>query len=276
MALKKTRAAYVFLPGRQWVGRAGVALLVTCSVTLLMMSKSGNPAAIRLRDNITDIVTPVLAVASSPLDSVHNAGVWLAEMSQLREQNIVLQEQNRQLLKWQGAAKEMEAENHSLRSLLNVVPLQKSAYTTVRLVSDVSGPYVHSALINGGNDNGVKKDQAVINENGLLGRVVTTGTNSARVLLLSDINSRVPVVTEHTQEKGILTGNNTDFPALSYLPATSNIAVGERLVTSGDGGIFPPGIPVGTVTSVKGGTIKVQLFADVTKAEYVSVVDYAF
>jgi len=276
MVIKKTRAAYVLLPGKQWLNRAGVALLVTFSVSLLMMSKSGNPAAERIRTDITDIMTPVLAVASSPMDSLHDAGTWFKEISQLREENARLQYQNAQLLQWQTAAKEMEVENRSLRNLLKVVPSQKSTYITARLVSDVSGPYVHSALINGGSESGIKKDEAVTNENGLIGRVITVGAGSARVLLLSDINSHVPVITEHTQEKSILAGNNTEWPTLSYLPATSNVAVGERIVTSGDGGIFPPGIPVGVVTSVEAGAVKVQLFSDVAKAKYVSVVDYAF
>jgi rod shape-determining protein MreC len=276
MTVKKTRAAYIFLPGRQWLGRATVALLVTSSIVLLTMNKTGNPAAVRLRSNITDIMAPVLAVASSPLDAMHDAGTWFQEMSQLRERNLILEQQNQQLLKWQAAAQEMQSENTALHNLMNVVPSQKSSYVTARLVSDVSGPYVHSALINGGIANGIKQDQAVINDKGLLGRVISVGNNSARILLLSDINSRVPVVTEHTQEKGILAGNNTDFPTLAYLPTTSEITVGERIVTSGDGGIFPAGIAVGVVTSVKGGAIKVQLFSDVAKAKYVSIVDYAF
>lgn len=256
--------------------RRRVALLVTGSIALLMMTKAGNPAALRLRNNITDIMTPVLAVASSPMDALHDAAVWMQDMSQLRQRNMMLEEQNQQLLKWQTAAREMETENSTLRSLLNVVPSQKSAYITARIVSDVSGPYVHSALINGGSINGVKPDEAVINDKGLLGRIIAVGNNSARVLLLSDINSRVPVITEHTQEKCILAGNNADQPVLTYLPTTSAIAVGERIVTSGDGGVFPANIPVGVVTAVKGGVIKVQLFSDVAKAEYVSVVDYAF
>jgi rod shape-determining protein MreC len=135
---------------------------------------------------------------------------------------------------------------------------------------------VHSALVNGGSSSGIKKDEAVTDEDGLLGRVISTGAGSARVLLLSDINSHVPVMAEHTQEKSILSGNNTDWPMLTYLPANSKIEVGERIVTSGDGGIFPPNVPVGVVTAIEDGKVKVQLFADVAKAEYVSVIDYAF
>ncbi len=276
MTIKKPHTVYLPLPGKQWLGRAGVALMVTFALTLLMMSKANNPAAQRLRTNITDMAAPVLAVASSPMDALYNAGMWLTDMSQLREQNVFLKNQNIELLQWQSAAKEMEAENRSLRSLLNVVPPKKNSYITARIVSDLGGPYVHSALVGGGSAQGIKKDEAVTNENGLIGRVIDVGAASARVLLLSDINSRVPVVTEHSQEKSILAGNNSEWPTLSYLAVGSKVVVGERVVTSGDGGIFPPGIPVGVVTAVEAGEVRVQPFADAAKAEYVSIIDYAF
>lgn len=273
--IKKARTNYLYLPGKQWFYRASLLTMIMFSTALLIMSKTNNPAVARLRTNITDIVTPVLAVAASPFDAIYNAGAWVADMSRLREENIMLKNQNIELLQWQAAAKQMEVENQSLRTLLAVVPQQKNSFITVRLVSDLGGPYVHSALISGGRDNGIHKDQAVINESGLMGRVVDVGTSSARILLLNDINSRVPVIAEHSGEKSILVGNNNDLPMLSYLSAEGKIEVGERIVTSGDGGVFPPGIPVGVVVSVEKGNVKIQPFVDPTKVEYVSVIDYS-
>jgi rod shape-determining protein MreC len=168
----------------------------------------------------------------------------------------------------------MEVENRSLRELLKVVPTKQSNYITARIVSDMSGPYVRSALIGGGAQAGMKKNQAVINEHGLVGRVVEVGDNTARVLLLADINSRIPVVAETSGEKTILVGNNNDLPTLSYLSPSSMIAVGERIVTSGDGGVFPRGLPVGVVTKVEKGVVHVQPFVDPSRMEYISAVDY--
>jgi rod shape-determining protein MreC len=240
------------------------------------MSQSGNPAAERLRTAITDTLIPVLEVAARPIDAIAGAGAWLTEMARLHAENIALKNQNLQLLKWQAVAKDMEAENQSLRALLKVVPSQSHSFVTARIVSDLGGPYVHSALINGGSQSGIKKNQAVMNENGLVGRVVEVGETSARVLLLSDINSRVPVIAESVHEKSILSGNNEAEPTLSYLAAGSKIAVGERIVTSGDGGIFPAGIPVGVVTSIENNVVRVQPFADPARIEYISAVDYSF
>lgn len=276
MANKKIRSSNLLLPSKQWFYRVSLIMLITFGMALVIMSKTNNPAVAKLRTHITDAVTPVLSVAASPMSAIHNFGAWIGEVVNMRAENVALKNENIQLLAWQAKAKAMEAENQSLRALLNVVPAQKSGYITVRVVSDLGGPYVHSALINGGALNGIKKDQAAISENGLLGRVVDVGSSSARILLLNDINSRVPVIAERTHEKSILIGNNTDAPTLSYLASETKIRVGERIITSGDGGVFPAGIPVGIVTSVEKGVVKVQPYVDTTTVQYVSIVDYAF
>ncbi|MDE3060390.1 MAG: rod shape-determining protein MreC [Pseudomonadota bacterium] len=275
MAVRKTRSAYILLPGKQWLNRAGLALLATAGLSLLLMSKAHNPAADRLRGAITDAAVPVLSVASRPLDVAYEIGAWIADLSRVHAENVVLRNQNIQLLQWQAAAKDLEAENASLRSLLKVVPAHKSDFVTAHMVSDIGGPYVRSALLAGGSDNGVRKDEAVVAESGLIGRIVNVGASSARVLLLSDINSRVPVIAEHAQEKAILAGNNGELPTLAYLPAGSRVEAGDRIVTSGDGGVFPKGVPVGVVVG-QGSSLSVQLFADPAKAAYVSVVDTTF
>jgi len=276
MASKKAQPIRIApQPVRQLATRAGVVMMVTAAVALMVMSKAENPSVVKLRGAISDAVTPLLAVAASPMDALSSAGSWVSDLANLRKQNVALKNQNLQLLQWQSLAKEMEAENKSLRQLLNAVPKQKQTFITARVVSDFGGPYVHAALISGGSQNGIKKDQAVVNENGLVGRVVEAAEKSARVLLLSDINSRVPVVTEKSREKSILAGNNVGLPTLTYLTTNSRINVGERIVTSGDGGVFPSGVPVGTVVSVEKGVVQVQPFVDATSIEYVSVVDYA-
>jgi len=276
MANRKARTSPLLLPGKQWFNRASLLMMLLFCITLMVMSKSGNPAVTRLRTQVTDIVTPLLSVASSPMSAVRNGGLWLDEIVNMRSENIALKLENAELLKWQAAAKEMQVENQSLHSLLRVVPSRRNSYVTARVVSDLAGPYVHSALISGGSNHGIKKDAAAISDNGLLGRIVDVGNSSARILLLSDINSRVPVITERAREKSILVGNNTGLPTLSYLTAASKIKEGERVVTSGDGGVFPAGIPVGVVTKVDAGSVTVQPFVDASTVEYVSVVDYHF
>jgi rod shape-determining protein MreC len=276
MASKKTGSLHLTaMPARHWFYRASVIMMMTFAAVMLMMSKTGNPAIVKLRTSIADIVAPVLAVAASPMNAVADIGAWFGEMADLHARNIALSNENRQLLQWQAVAKRMEAENASLRSLLNVVVAPNNRYITARIVSDLGGPYAHSALLGAGSEQGVAKDQAVINENGLIGRVIETGKTSARVLLLGDMNSRIPVMIEGSHEKGILAGSDGRLPVLTYLAKDSTIAVGDRIVTSGDGGVFPRGIAVGIVSLIEKDTIAVQLFADPAQAEYVSIVDYS-
>ena len=268
-------ARLISLPSREWSSRTALVTLTAMSLSLVIFSQTGSPAATRLRANVLDILTPVVSFVSAPVNALASAGNWVSEMASLRSDNIALKNANTQLLQWQSLAKDMEAENKNLRAMLNVVPSKKNRYVTARVVSDMSGPYVRSALIGAGTENSVKKDQAVINERGLVGRVVEVGDGSARVLLLADINSRIPVVAEASGEKVILVGNNNNLPTLSYLAPDSRIKVGERIVTSGDGGVFPRGLAVGIVKSVEKGVVQVQPFVDMNSTEYVSVVDYA-
>jgi rod shape-determining protein MreC len=277
MMIKKIHAQHLTLaPSRHFLMRASVLLMVAASLALMVMSRAENSAISRLRLAVSDVFTPVISVASTPLDFIANAGNWINEMVNLRAENIALKNANLELLKWQTLAKDVQAENAGLRSLMNVVPDRKSSYITAQIVSDVGGPYVHSALIGGGNKQGIKKNQPVINERGLVGRIIEVGENSSRALLLSDINSRVPVITESSHEKTILVGNNSNLPSLSYLAADSAIKIGERVITSGDGGIFPHGIAVGIVDSVGKGVVRVRPFVDSASSEYVSIVDYQF
>jgi rod shape-determining protein MreC len=276
MSVKKSRTTHLTTTtSRQWVSKAAMLLLMVMSLTLMLISQTGNTTVSRIRVTLIDILTPIISVASKPLDAVANTGIWINEMTQLRSDNIALKNANTQLMQWQSIAKNMEAENNSLRLLMNAVSIPKNNYITARIVTDMGGPYVRSALIGGGLSQGIKKDQAVISEQGLVGRIVETGDKSSRVLLLSDINSHIPVMSESSHKKTILVGNNNELPSLSYTTSDSTIKVGERIITSGDGGVFPRGIAVGVVTKIEKGIIRVQPFVDATNIEYVSIVDYS-
>jgi rod shape-determining protein MreC len=114
----------------------------------------------------------------------------------------------------------------------------------------------------------------VMSGTGLVGRIAEVGGGTARVLLLTDLNSRLPIAFETTHERAILAGDNTDQPQIIYLPVHAKVAVGDKLLTSGDGGVFPPGLPVGTVAAIDGGTIRVEPSADLSRIDYLRIVDF--
>jgi len=108
----------------------------------------------------------------------------------------------------------------------------------------------------------------------LIGRIAEVGEVSSRALLITDLNSRIPVLVEQTRDRAILAGDNSDQPRLLYLPPNLALATGARIVTSGDGGAFPPGLPIGTVAATGDGGVRVRPFANWSRVEYVRIIDY--
>ena len=111
---------------------------------------------------------------------------------------------------------------------------------------------------------------------GSVGRVVEAGDRASRILLLTDLNSRVPVVVESSRYRAILEGDNSDELRLGFLPNTGDVRVGDRIVTSGHGGVFPAGLPVGIVTELAGDTAVVTPHVRFDRLEYVRVLLFDF
>jgi rod shape-determining protein MreC len=130
-------------------------------------------------------------------------------------------------------------------------------------------------IVLGGSRAGVAKGQAAVTGAGLAGRVLEVGERSARILLITDINARVPVVAERSRDQAVLAGRNSDLPEILYLSRDSDVKVGDRLVTSGQGGVFPAGLPVGEVISVTGGHVQVRPYVDFSRLENIRLIDYS-
>jgi len=109
---------------------------------------------------------------------------------------------------------------------------------------------------------------------GLVGRVVDAGRRSARILLVTDFNSKIPVVVESSGDQAILEGDNSGEPALRFLPLNPSFAVGDRVLTSGHGGMLPPGLMVGQVASIAGGKVAVRSYVDWSRLDYLSLLHY--
>ncbi len=251
-----------------------VLVLSLLSVAIMFIGRSHNPLIEDARMAVADTLAPVVQTLASPMKSFSNLGAWVRDMAVLREDNLRLKADNARLLQWQSAATELASENDRLRTLLKFAPDAHAAYITARIAVDGGSVYSHSVVINAGLTEGVEQDSAVVGENGLAGRVIGVGQKTARVLLLTDINSRIPVIAQSSRERAIAGGTGGDTLSLMYLPATSKIKVGEKIITSGDGAVLPSGLPVGVVTKVEKGMATVQTFVDWKSLEYVSVVDY--
>ena len=274
MSPKRGPALRLAQPFRLFIQRFAFLSLVLASFGLMVFGKADPEAVSRIRATVTDTVTPILDALSRPTEAVANAVDDLEAIRDLRAENSQLREENARLLEWQQAARELHAQNESLRALLNFAPTPPPAQITARVIGDPGGPFPQSVLLNIGTRDGVRKGQAVISGEGLIGRVAQVGARSTRVLLLTDINSRIPAVIETSRARGFLTGDNGDQARLLFLPVNAIVAPGERVVTSGHGGVFPPGLPIGVVSSVSDGVVRVQPFLRRHRLEYARVIDY--
>lgn len=255
--------------------RFGYFVLVTTAVALMLLGKAENPFVERLRAVITDTVAPILVLISEPVAAVNRAVASVEELVFLRSDNTRLRADNERLLRWEAAARKLEQENAAFRAMLNFrSEAEVQAAITARVIGDSGGPFVRTMLLDAGTRMGVAKGQPAVSGEGVVGRVVEAGKRSARVLLLTDLNSRIPVLLESSRYRAILAGDNSDQPRLIFIAAGDRVRPGDRIVTSGHGGVFPPGLPVGAVASVADGVPRVQPFVDWHRLEYVEVLSY--
>ncbi|MGD1879332.1 MAG: rod shape-determining protein MreC [Kiloniellaceae bacterium] len=261
-------------PLKAWASRFALLLLVGAAFGLMLIGRTNSFIVEETRSAVTDMVTPILDAVSQPVDTFSGVIDKAEALTNLTSENEILREQNARLLQWQAEARRLEAENAALRTLNNMVPDPAMSYITARVVGDPGGAFVRTVLINAGDRNGIEKGQAAITGDGLAGRIAEVGKRSARVLLLTDINSRVPVVVGDARDRAVMAGDNTNAPELLYLGPTAKIQVGDRVTTSGHGGVFPPGLPIGVVAGVSEKGIRVRPFVDWAHMEVLRIVDY--
>jgi rod shape-determining protein MreC len=262
-------------PLRVLIQRFAFLLLVVSAFVLMLLGKGETLLVDRFRTGVLDFAAPVMGIVSRPAASVAAAIDNVNELINIRSENARLREENARLLAWQQTARQLEAENANLREFLKFPPESPARFITARVIADAGGAFVRSAIVNAGRRHGVVKGQAVMTPDGLVGRVFEAGFHSARVILITDINSKLPVLVESSRARAIMAGDNSDRPKLVFLPISADISVGDRIVTSGQGGMFPPGLPVARVASIESGVVRVEPFADFDRLEIVRVVDFS-
>lgn len=194
-----------------------------------------------------------------------------ASFLQLRQTLVSLQQEN-EALKWKlQNLDRLACEHELLRRTLKLPDVTPYASLPVRILATPYDGLHRVCVIAGGRSQGLEKSQAVISPDGVVGRIEKVGGDIARVLLLNDVRSRVPVVTRDSTQKAILVGEGGRFPVLVYVGNTHKIIKGEKVVTSGLGGVFPPGLPIGVVDEVMNGKVRVRLSVSLQKLDWVHV-----
>ena len=240
-----------------------------------MLIERIDPKSIEIvRVQVTDAVAPIIDVLSRPVDTIGEGIDEVQAILNVNEENKLLSIERSRLLHWRQVARDLEAQNISLRKLLNFVPSKPAKFISARIIGDAGGAFAHTLLVNAGEKHGVRKGQAVVTGEGLLGQVQEVGGLSARILLITDLNSRIPVILELSRISGIMIGNNELRPRLIHMPPGAVVSPGDRIVTSGHAGAFPPGLPIGHILSVGDSGVQVQTYIDPGRVEYVRIFDF--
>ena len=273
----KSRSApvsHLMAPLKSAAQRFAYSALVLLSVAIMVIGRADGSLIEHLRTKTSDILAPVLEAVTQPVTAVSDVAAHIRSLTELYHENERLKTENASLMQWQQVARRLDDENSGLRTLMNYQPEGAVWFITGRVIGTSGGAYSRNLLINRGTLDNVAKGQAAATGNGLVGRVTEVGDRAARVLMITDLNSRIPVQIDGNHDRAILAGDNTDRPQLAYVGPHTKINLGDRIVTSGDGGVFPPGMPVGTVASIDGGTIRIEPYADLSRVEFLRVVDF--
>jgi rod shape-determining protein MreC len=259
---------------RAAIQRTTLPVLVLLAGAIIVLGKADQLLFDSLRTSVTDIVAPVLNAVAQPLNAAASVVDRVKLIVTTYQQNVRLEAENGKLLQWQQAALNLDAENQQLRSMLKAVPKTSISYVTSRVIANSGGAFVRMILINAGTEDHVGRGQAAITGEGLVGRLTEVGERASRVLLITDLNSRIPVTIESTHVAAVLAGDNSERPRLLYLPSSDAVKVGDRVVTSGEGGVFPPGLPVGVVSAIDSVGPRIEPYVEMSQLGYVMVVDY--
>jgi rod shape-determining protein MreC len=244
------------------------ALIFVCLV-FLVLSRIGHSLT-DVSDSFLDLSAPVLQATSAPVVMARHGVARVKSYVGSFNEIDRLREENAKLKQWEWRAKLAERKVVQLRALLNAADEPALHFATGNVIADGRGPFLQSALINLGRDHGIRIGYAVINGEGLIGRTVDAGDQFARVLLINDRSSRVPVLAGKAGVRGIASGDNSAELTLDFIPDGAVLHEGDDVYTSGSDGVLPRGLRVGLVTGSPG-AYKVRPHADLGALDTVSV-----
>ncbi len=273
--MKRRRSLFIHLSYiRVLAKKFAIVILFLSAFVLMLLNKTESLIIEKTSSLATDVVSPMVDVLVIPARSIAGMYDYFRELKEVYRDNQALREENKKLLNLYDKTRVLEVENKLLSGLLNYVPPPEATFMTARIIAEEGDAFSHSVIAYTGDNSQVKKGQVVLSERGVVGRVDKVGQMYSKIILITDINSRIPVMVEKTRVRGILAGDNTSIPKMVFIPLDSELSVGDRIVTSGVAGVFPSGLPVGRVVSIEKNNVKVKPFNNLERLEYVRIVDY--
>lgn len=248
-----------------------LVVLMLVLVGVFILWRIDSPRVERFRIAVIDRVVPNFDWAFAPVTGAANLIKDFQSYRKIYEQNQELRRELQRMESWKEAALQLEQENARLLDLNNVRLDPRLTSISGNVLADSGSPYRQSVLINVGARDGILDGWAAMDGIGLVGRVSGVGERSSRVLLLTDASSRVPVTVQPSGQRGLIIGDNTLAPPLDFVENRDMIRPGDRVVSSGDGDVFPSGVLIGHIAVDTGGRMRVRLAADYERLEFLRI-----
>ncbi|WP_039016924.1 rod shape-determining protein MreC [Halocynthiibacter namhaensis] len=254
------------------VRRILVGMLVIVMLAVFLVWRIDSPRVERMRAQITDAILPNMDWAMAPATGFSEMVANLQSYKRLYEQNQELRNELQEMRVWQEAALQLDQRNARLLDLNKVRLDPQLTWVTGVVTADSGSPFHQSVLLNVGERDGITDGWAAMDGLGLVGRISGVGSRSSRVLLLTDSNSRIPITVQPSGQRALLAGDNTPAPAIELLDKPDLVRPGDRVVSSGDGGVFPAGLLIGQITETPSGRLRVLLAADYERLQFLRVI----
>lgn len=253
------------------VRRLLVGLLVLFLLATFLIWRIDNPRVERFRMMVIDSVVPSFDWAMAPVTGIVNLLSDFQSYQRLAQQNVDLRRELQDMKSWREAAIQLDQENARLRDLINVQLDPQLTRITGVVLTDSGSPFRQSVLLNVGTRDGILDGWPAMDGIGLVGRISGVGDETSRVILVTDTSSQIPVTIQPSGQRAILSGDNTVNPLLQFIEDPDLVKPGDRVVTSGDGGVFPADLLVGQLARGTDGRMRARLSADLERLEFLRV-----
>ncbi len=259
---------------RRTIKKSAIAVLFVLVFVFMLLNKTNNALIEKTSTTAEEIVTPITEILVMPASMLLNGYDYLRSLRKIDLENQALREENHKLIIANAKNRALEVENKILSDMLNYVVPPKADFITAKVVAQEGTAFAHSLTVYVGENNHVEKGQVAISDKGVVGRVEDVGSRYAKIALINNINSKISVMIESSRVRGMMVGQNDIWPEMVFLPLDAELKVGDKVITSGIGGVFPVGLPVGKIASVSKSGAKIEPANNLSRLEYVMIVDY--
>jgi rod shape-determining protein MreC len=252
-----------------------LVIVIALAVVLVLLGKAQSGLFDKARTHVTDMMAPVLEKVRAPVAGFDRWIGSITEIFSVYEQNLKLKEENARLRQWRNVAIVLEGRVGRYQQLLHAVPDPKMNAVLAKVIGRANRPFLETMILDAGREDHALPGQAVVDPRGMIGRVYLTGNRTSWVILLTDLNSRIPVTVAPGNIQAIMAGDNSPMPSLDMVSHTVTLHAGDQVTSSGDGGLLPAGLPIGTVVADGQGGFRVALLSDAAAAQDVEILNFS-